>query len=424
MKIAVIGTGIAGNVAAYKLSAEHDVTVYEANSYPGGHTNTVDVEEGGRYLAIDTGFIVFNDRTYPNFIALLDELGQDARDSEMSFSVQAPGLGLEYCGSTLNGLFADRRKLFSPSFHRMIQQILRFNRTALDSLKTEDGDATIGAYLERHNYGAEFRDHYLLPMAAAIWSAEPVAINDMPLRFLVQFFHNHGLLQLKDRPVWKTISGGSREYVNKLTASFAERIRLNTPVRGLRRFADHVDVYTDASAPERFDAVFLACHSDQALALLQDPDEVEQTVLSAIRYQDNEAVLHCDESLMPSRRRAWASWNYHVPTNAREHVAVTYNMNILQGLDARQQYLVTLNHSEAIDEQRVLRRVQYQHPVFSLEAVAAQSRQAELNAGRTYFCGAYWRHGFHEDGVVSALNAVAHFEERLNRGQLHLRRAG
>jgi len=423
VRIAVIGTGIAGNVAAYKLSAEHDVTVYEANGYPGGHTNTVDVEEGGRRLAIDTGFIVFNDRTYPNFIALLDELGQDARNSEMSFSVQAPGVGLEYCGSTLNGLFADRRKLLSPSFHRMIRDILRFNRTALDSLETEDGDATIGAYLERHGYGVAFRNHYLVPMAAAIWSAEPVAINDMPLRFLVQFFHNHGLLQLKDRPVWKTISGGSREYVGKLTAPFADRIRLNTPVRGLRRFADRVDVYTDVSAPESYDAVFLACHSDQALVLLEDSDELEQTVLSAIRYQDNEAVLHCDESLMPSRRRAWASWNYHVPANAREHVAVTYNMNILQGLNAKRQYLVTLNHGEAIDERRILRRVQYQHPVFSLEAVAAQSRQAELNAGRTYFCGAYWRHGFHEDGVVSALNAVAHFEERLNRGQLHLRRA-
>ena len=424
MRIAVIGSGIAGNVAAYKLSAEYDVTVYEANGYPGGHTNTVDVEEDGRRLAVDTGFIVFNDRTYPNFITLLEELGQDARNSEMSFSVQAPDVGLEYCGSTLNGLFADRRKLLSPSFHRMIRDILRFNRTALDSLETEEGDATIGEYLERHAYGPRFRDHYLVPMAAAIWSAEPVAINDMPLRFLVQFFHNHGLLQLKDRPVWKTISGGSREYVGKLTAPFADRIRLNTPVCGLRRFADRVEVHTDASAPESFDAVFLACHSDQALAVLQDPSEVEHTVLSAIRYQDNEAVLHCDESLMPSRRRAWASWNYHVPANAREHVAVTYNMNILQGLAAERQYLVTLNHSEAIGEQHILRRVQYQHPVFSLEAVAAQSRQAELNAGRTYFCGAYWRHGFHEDGVVSALNAVAHFEERLSRGQLHLRRAG
>ena len=424
MRIAVIGSGIAGNVAAYKLCAGHDVTVYEANGYPGGHTNTVDVEESSRHLAIDTGFIVFNDRTYPNFIALLEELGQDARDSEMSFSVQAPGAGVEYCGSTLNGLFADRRKLLSPTFHRMIQDILRFNRTALDSLETESSSTTIGAYLERHAYGPQFRDHYLVPMAAAIWSAEPLAINDMPLRFLVQFFHNHGLLQLKDRPVWKTISGGSREYVGKLTAPFADRIRLNTPVRGIRRFADRVDVYTDASAPESFDAVFFACHSDQALQLLEDPSELEQGVLSAIRYQDNEAVLHYDESLMPSRRRAWASWNYHVPASTREHVAVTYNMNILQGLNAKRQYLVTLNRGEAIDEQRVLCRVQYQHPVFSLESVAAQSRHSELNAGRTYFCGAYWRHGFHEDGVVSALNAVAHFEERLNRGQLHLRRAG
>ncbi|MEM8816953.1 MAG: FAD-dependent oxidoreductase [Pseudomonadota bacterium] len=301
---------------------------------------------------------------------------------------------------------------------------MRFNREALQTLDTQDGNATIGHYLQQHGYSEEFRNRYLIPMAAAIWSAEPLAIDAMPLRFLVRFFHNHGLLKLKDRPVWKTISGGSREYVRKLTAPFRDRIRLDAPVRGLRRFEDRVEVLTDASAPESFDAVFCACHSDQALGLLEDPSAAEREVLSAIRYQGNEAVLHSDESLMPRRRRAWAAWNYHVPTDGRQHVAVTYNMNILQGLNSRRQYMVTLNNTDAIDPQRIIRRVRYEHPVFSRAAVAAQARQSEVNVGRTFFCGAYWRHGFHEDGVVSALNAVEHFEERLIDGQLHLRRAG
>ena len=424
MKVAVIGSGIAGNVAAYKLNASHDITVYEANAWPGGHTNTIDVEEDGRTLAVDTGFIVFNDRTYPHFISLLEELGQPARDSVMSFSVQARSTGLEYCGGTLDSLFADRMNLLRPSFHRMVRDILRFNREAVASLQFEDSGQSTGAYLERHGYSREFRDHYLVPMAAAIWSAEPVAIDDMPLRFLVQFFDNHGLLQLKDRPQWKTIEGGSREYVKKLTADFANRIRLNTPVREVRRYTDHVEVVTDEGGREIYDAVFFACHSDQALALLADPTPVEAEVLSAIQYQDNEAVLHTDESIMPRRRKAWAAWNYHLPEAEQEHVAVTYSMNILQGLDARNQYLVTLNNDSAIDPDKVVERIQYEHPIFSLESVTAQARQAELNVDRTYFCGAYWRHGFHEDGVVSALNALEHFEERQSFGQLHLRRAG
>ena len=424
MRIAIVGSGIAGNVAAYKLAAEHDITVFEANHWPGGHTNTIDVDEDGRSLAVDTGFIVFNDRTYPNFIELLDEIGQEARDSEMSFSVQSARSGLEYCGSTLNSLFADRRNLLRPSFHRMIRDILRFNREALESLPREAPGQTVGGYLERHRYSREFRDHYLVPMAAAIWSAEPVAIDDMPLRFMVQFFKNHGLLQLKDRPQWKTIVGGSREYVKKLTRGFADRIRLATPVRSIKRYRDHVEISSDSGGVETFDAVFVACHSDQALAMLKDPSPAESEVLSAIEYQDNVAVLHTDEDVMPKRRLAWASWNYHLPEADQQHVAVTYNMNILQGLNARRQYMVTLNDDSAINPDRVIRRIQYQHPIFSLRSVAAQARQADLNVDRTYFCGAYWRHGFHEDGVVSALNAVEHFEERLASGQLHLRRAG
>jgi len=424
LKIAVVGTGIAGNVAAYKLNETHDVTVYEAAGYVGGHTNTVDVYEDGRKIPVDTGFIVFNDRTYPNFIELLDEIGQASQPSEMSFSVRSEDGGLEYNGAGLNSLFAQRINLFRPSFHRMIRDILRFNGTAVSSLDDEDADQTVGSYLDRHDYSDEFLGHYLAPMAAAIWSSEPVAVAGMPLRFLVRFFHNHGLLQLKDRPQWRVIEGGSREYVAKLVAGHRDRIRLNSPVLRISRHSDGVEVVTAEAGSEWYDAVFLACHSDQALSMLADATDAERDVLGAIEYQDNEAVLHTDSSVMPRRRRAWAAWNYHLPADGARRVAVTYNMNILQRLDAKRDYCVTLNSDEKIDPSAVIRRIHYQHPVYRRETTAAQSRQAELNAERTYFCGAYWRNGFHEDGVVSALNAVRHFEERLEHAELHLRRAG
>ena len=423
MKIAIIGTGIAGNVAAYKLRQDHDITVFESASYIGGHTNTVDVFEGGRRIAVDTGFIVFNDRTYPNFIQLLDEIGQASQESDMSFSVQAGSGGLEYCGSSLNGLFAQRRNLVRPAFYRMIRDILRFNETARPSAAHLGPEHTLGDFLRENAYGREFIDHYLVPMAAAIWSAEPGAVMDMPVAFLVRFFKNHGLLQINDRPVWRVIKGGSREYVDKLVAGHRDRIRLNSPVKSVRRVDDQVELRSASGGRELFDYVFLACHSDQALSLLDDPTPAEREVLGAIRYQSNEAILHTDESLMPARRRAWAAWNYHIPMDPQQHVAVTYNMNILQSLDARQQYCVTLNNDRDIDPSRILRRVQYEHPILSSEAVAAQHRQAELNDDRTFYCGAYWRNGFHEDGVVSALDAIQHFEKRLADGQLHLRRA-
>jgi predicted NAD/FAD-binding protein len=424
MRIAIVGTGIAGNVAAYKLRKDHEITVYEASSYVGGHTNTIDVQAGDRSVAIDTGFIVFNDRTYPNFIELLDEIGQESQPSVMSFSVSSGDGGLEYSGSGLNALFAQRRNILRPPFFRMIRDILRFNSEAMATLPVEDDGQTVGEYLLRHGYSHEFMNDYLVPMAAAIWSAEPVAIKDMPLHFLVRFFDNHGLLQLKDRPVWRVIKGGSREYVKRLVAGHQDRIRLDSPVRRVTRHATGVEIITDRHGSEWYDAVFLACHSDQALAMLDEPTPAERDVLGAIRYQDNEAVLHTDASVLPQRRRTWAAWNYHIPTDPHRHVAVTYNMNMLQGLDCDQQYCVTLNNDRQIDPAQVIRKIQYQHPVFSREGVAAQRRQVELNTERTYYCGAYWRNGFHEDGVVSALNAIAHFEERQSCGELHLRRAG
>jgi predicted NAD/FAD-binding protein len=265
---------------------------------------------------------------------------------------------------------------------------------------------------------------YLVPMAAAIWSAEPVAVHDMPIEFLVRFFDNHGLLQLTDRPTWRVVEGGSREYVEKLVAGHRDRIRLNSPVRSIRRHADGVEIRSDKVDAEHYEAVFLACHSDQALAMLEDPTRAEREVLGAIRYQDNEAVLHTDASVLPRRRRAWAAWNYHIPSDPNRHVAVTYNMNLLQGLNTTTQFCVTLNSDRRIDPDRVIRRISYQHPVYSREAIAAQARQQELNADRTFYCGAYWRNGFHEDGVVSALNAITHFEESREYEELHLRRAG
>jgi predicted NAD/FAD-binding protein len=423
MKIAIIGTGIAGNVVAYKLRQEHDITVFESGAYVGGHTNTVDVYENGRKLAVDTGFIVFNDRTYPNFIQLLDEIGQDSQPSEMSFSVQAEDGRLEYSGSSLNALFAQRRNIVRPPFYRMIRDILRFNQAALPETARLDDSTTLGNYLAEHGYSHEFVDHYLVPMAAAIWSAEPVSVLDMPVKFLLQFFANHGLLQISDRPVWHVIKGGSRQYVNKLVAQHRDRIRLNNPVQTVRRVDDRVELRTAAGGREVFDSVFVACHGDQALSLLVDATPDEREVLGAIRYQQNEAILHVDDSLMPKRRRAWAAWNYHIPQDSTRHVAVTYNMNILQGLDAENQYLVTLNNDQYIDPGKIIRRVQYEHPVYSRESVEAQQQQAHINRDRTFFCGAYWRNGFHEDGVVSALSALGHFEERRSHGKLHLRRA-
>jgi len=423
LKIAIIGSGIAGNVAAWKLRQHHEVTVFEAADRIGGHTNTVDVDDDGRRLAIDTGFIVFNDCTYPNFIRLLDDIGQPSKPTTMSFSVQSGDGRFEYCGTNINTLFAQRRNLLRPAFHRMLRDILRFNRTALmDAERPGDAD-TVGSYLEANGYSHEFVDHYLVPMAAAIWSAEPIAVLDMPVHFLVRFFANHGLLQINDRPTWRVVEGGSRNYVDKLVAGHRNSIRLNCPVRMLRRVDDRIEIYSTQGGRELFDYVFLACHSDQALALLADPTPTEREILGAIRYQSNEVVLHTDESLLPRRRRAWAAWNYHLPQGSGQHVAVTYNMNLLQGLDATRQYCVTLNPDRAIAPDSVVYRTNYAHPIYSRAAVAAQRRQAELHHDRTFFCGAYWRNGFHEDGVVSALDAVAHFNERLGDGQLHLRRA-
>lgn len=425
MKIAIIGSGIAGNTVAWRLRDEHDITVFESQAYVGGHTNTVDVETRRGTIGIDTGFIVFNDRTYPEFNRLLDAIGQNWQPSVMSFSVQSEADGLEYNGASLDALFAQRLNLVRPRFWRMVRDILRFNREAPAASATAGPGVTLGEYLDRHRYSLRFRQHYLVPMAAAIWSADPSEVPGMPLEFLVRFFENHGLLQLENRPQWRSIPGGSREYVKKLVAGHRESIRLRCPVRSIRRGADGVYLLARGCREERFDSVFIACHSDQALELLSDASRAEREVLGAIAYQRNEAVLHTDRSLLPSRRRARAAWNYHIPRDPRHAVAVTYNMNLLQSLSCNEQYCVTLNNADVVHPDAVLRRISYEHPVFTRASIAAQARQRELHEGsRTYFCGAYWRNGFHEDGVVSALDAVRHFEETELHGKLHFRRAG
>ena len=412
MKIAIIGTGIAGNVVGHRLHRAHDITVYEAASHIGGHTHTHNVEQDGRRYEVDTGFIVFNDRTYPNFIALLEDLGVASQESSMSFSVRNEASGIEYNGTSLNTLFVQRRNLLRPSFLGMIRDILRFNREAPALLAEPSGELPLGELLARGRYGRAFVEYYILPMGAAIWSTDPASMLAFPARFFVRFLHNHGMLSVNNRPVWRTIRGGCARYVEKLTAPFRNRIRLDTPVESVRRFPGGVIVRARGLEATRYDAAFLACHSDQALALLVDPSGTEREVLGAIPYQRNEAVLHTDTRLLPKRRLAWAAWNYHVLSDSRGPVALTYNMNILQRLDAPTPFLVTLNHSEAIDPARIIKRITYHHPLFTPSSIAAQARQRELNgAHRTYYCGAWWSNGFHEDGVASALQALAHFEQ-------------
>jgi len=414
MRIAIVGSGIAGNVLARRLCREHDITVFEAASHVGGHTHTHSIETADGRYEIDTGFIVFNDWTYPNFIALLDELGVQSQPSCMSFSVRNEANGLEYNGTSLGGLFAQKRNLLRPPFHRMLLDILRFNREAPRML-VEDEDATLSGYLAQRRYSSVFIRDYLVPMGAAIWSTAPALMLDFPARFFVRFLHNHGMLSVNARPQWRAVRGGSARYVEKLVSPFKHRIRLNTPVVSVRRLPDRVLVQARGTEPERFDHVFFACHADQALATLADATPLEREVLGAIPYQENEAVLHTDGSLLPRARRARAAWNCLVPARPAARVTLTYNMNILQTLSARETFCVTLNPAESIDPRLVLKRITYHHPLFTPRAVAAQRRQHEINGvRRSFYCGAYWRFGFHEDGVVSALAALRHFADARN----------
>ncbi len=407
MKIAVVGSGISGLVAARELSEDHDVQVFEAAPRLGGHTHTVDVITDGVMTAVDTGFIVFNERTYPNFVRILRELGVSWRDSEMSFSVSDCRTGLEYNGSSLGGLFSQRRNLLRPRFWLMVQDILRFYRQVKEVLDEQDPTLTLGQYLARERFGTEFIEQHILPMGAAVWSMSPSGMLEFPAETFVRFFDHHGFLQIEGRPQWLVVEGGSRSYLEPMSRTFRDRIHLETPVVSVRSLEHGVELRTLGGEAVRFDRVVLACHSDQALRLLTDANDREREILGSIPYQENQVTLHTDARVMPKNRRAWASWNVAVKGQQDPRVRVTYWMNRLQGLESPTPYFVTLNSEEGISEGRILRRLSYHHPIFTLAGAAAQKRHHEIDGRRgVHFCGAYWGYGFHEDGVVSALEVA------------------
>ena len=411
MRIAIVGSGISGMVAGYHLHQQHKITIFEANDYVGGHTNTVSIQLDDEHHEIDTGFIVFNDRTYPEFCRLLDELGVQSIPTSMSFSVRSDRDRLEYNGSNLRGLFAQKRNLIRPGFYRMIADILRFNREAPDVLSQADESTTVGEYVADGGYSKEFVEHYLLPMGAAIWSCPTTTFEEFPVRFIVDFYVNHGLLSLRNRPTWRVIRGGSAKYVEALTDGFTDKIRLNSPVTKVTRRSDGVDICTERGF-ETFDEVIFACHSDQALRILGDNvTPVEREILSQIPYEPNTATLHTDESVLPRRRTAWACWNYHIPRDEYQSATLTYNMSMLQHIRSDKTFCVSLNDRGTIDPDKVLAEFQYSHPVFTVNRRTAQARHTEvIRNNRTSFCGAYWGNGFHEDGVNSALAVVDAFK--------------
>lgn len=408
-RIAIIGAGVSGLVAAYLLHQKHDVVVFEAGDYIGGHTNTIDVETPDGTIPVDTGFIVFNERNYPLFCRLLSQLGVESQPSEMSFSVSCEKSGLEYNGSSINQLFAKRSNILSLTHWKMLRDIMRFNRNA-EMLYDSGRSTTVEEYVREHRFSSAFLENYLIPIGASIWSCPSGTFRSFPIRFVIDFLRNHGMLQISDRPQWRVIKGGSKQYIEPLTRSFREQIHLRTPVQRIERYADRVDVHLKEGESERFDHVVLACHSDQALRMLVQPSKLEHELLGAFPYQANETVLHTDEALLPKCRRAWGSWNYRIRSDDSDVVAITYHMNMLQSISSRTQYCVTLNETGRINPDKVVKRFLYHHPIFTLERDAAQERHAEvIGPNRTSFCGAYWGYGFHEDGVRSAVRVAEHF---------------
>ncbi|QIA62923.1 FAD-dependent oxidoreductase [Vibrio astriarenae] len=410
MKIAIIGSGISGLTCGYYLHKQHDITVYEANDYIGGHTATKQVEIDDNRYEVDTGFIVYNDRTYPNFIAMMNEIGVKGVPTQMSFSVRNDGNGLEYNGHTISTLFAQKKNLLSPTFYRFIFEILRFNKLAKANADVAiENEVTLGDFLNQHRFSSYFSENYILPMGAAIWSSTLADMRAFPLSFFLRFFLNHGLLEVTNRPQWYVIEGGSHAYIDPLTAGFKDKIRLSAPVTTVKR--DNAGVVVESnSEKERYDQVIFACHSDQALALLDAPSVAEQAVLGDMSYQANEVVLHTDTALLPRERAAWASWNYYLSGDQGEEQrlpALTYNMNILQHIKAPRTFCVSLNSSDQIEPSKVLKTYTYHHPVFTVQSIAAQARKSDISGlNNTWYCGAYWHNGFHEDGVRSALDVV------------------
>lgn len=420
MNIAVIGSGISGLTAAYLLSKQHTVSVYEANDYVGGHTATKDVHIRGRHYSVDTGFIVFNDWTYPNFIKLLTELGVSSQNTEMGFSVTTKDDSLEYCGNNLSTLFCNKKNLINPRFQKMLYDITRFNRIAKRDLHNNaiSDRSRLEDYLDRYGFGRLFIEGYIVPMASAIWSASTRTIRNFDTLFILRFFENHGLLNLNDRPQWRVIENGSRSYIEPMIQSFKDRIYLNTPVKVIERQNNTVKIITESSE-RTYDQAIVACHSDQALSMLQNPSDEEHDFLSSIPYSESAVTLHTDDSILPRRHEAWASWNYFLQQSmsrqmirhqsSNQQPLLTYNMNILQSLDCPETICVTVNGDDLIDPSKVLARYRYAHPQFNQSSIHSQNQWEIINGVKnTWFCGAYWANGFHEDGVISAVRVARH----------------
>jgi len=408
MKIAIIGSGISGNTLAYYLNPHHQIALFESNDRIGGHSHTHHIDVFNQKVSVDTGFIVFNKKTYPNFLKLLHELKVPYENSTMSFSVKDSQKDFEYNGTSLNALFAQRKNFINPSFYKMIGEILQFNKSSI-ILLSGDEEISLGDYLKREGYSDFFKKYYILPMGSAIWSSHIKTMMQFPAKFFIQFFNNHGMLNINDRPQWLTISGGSINYVNKMIEPFRKKIKINQNIKYVERKKDHIAIH-HKDRIEKFDWVFFACHSDEALKLIKSPSFHEKNILKAIPYTDNEVILHYDDQFMPKRKLAWAAWNYHIGDNPNSPASLTYNMNILQNLKTKVPLLVTLNPLQKINKKKIIKILSYAHPQYSLRSIEAQSRHHLISGvNRTSFAGAYWGNGFHEDGVKSALDAIQQF---------------
>ena len=414
MKVAIVGSGISGMTCGHYLAEnQHEVHLFEADDRIGGHTHTHEIEvDSGKYN-VDTGFIVHNTKNYPNFLKLMHKLGVPTQDSNMSFSVKAENPDLEYNGTTMNSLFAQRRNLVRPSFYRMIRDILRFNKEATSYYqKIKDAifeEKTLEEFLRTNRYSQEFTEHYIMPMGAAIWSASRQEMRHFPLNYFVRFFHHHGLLQVNDRPMWRTLVNGSKSYIPKLTDNFRQNIHLNSPVQSVRRKHKLVEVVTGGRTLE-FDHVIFASHADQTMKILETPTTDEQRIMKGFSYRPNDIILHTDTSVLPKRKLAHASWNYYLPKSMKERVAVTYHMNILQNIPSPEKFLVSLNMDEFIDPKKIIKMIPYSHPVYDVKSVTSQQQWGDISGkDRIHFCGAYWGNGFHEDGVKSAVKVMEKF---------------
>ena len=413
MKIAIVGSGISGNTIAHLLHKKHNITLFEKNNRIGGHSHTHNIEINGSPISVDTGFIVFNKKTYPLFSSLLRELDVAHEDSKMSFSVFSKKTGLEYNGTSLNTLFSQRRNIFKPKFIKMIFEILRFNKESLGLLATSK-ELSLGDYLAKNAYSDYFLKNYILPMGSAIWSSNLETMIKFPAKFFVTFLHNHGMLNINNRPQWLTISNGSKSYVQKLCHPFIDKIRLNSNIKFIERKSNKVIVHSKYGS-ENFDYIFMACHSNQALAILKDPSNNEKEVLGAIPYTNNEVYLHTDSTIMPKYKLSWAAWNYNIDSKESEPITLTYNMNILQNIKIETPILVTLNPKGCIDPKKIIKKLNYAHPTFSIDSINAQKKHPIISGiNRTFFAGAYWGNGFHEDGVKSAYDSVKQLNQLIN----------